>query len=162
MAFRTRHVAKAAELDRAVEAWRAGRSADEGLSEAARARILREARTASTVERRVLRPLFLPLPRLALGGALPVLALSLALVALVALQGDLRTVGPAGRGHTRVEATKSGDNVVFVIRNGSRAHTVFRSAEPGAFGSEPIATTASGRFHDRLAGDDSIVYYRID
>ena len=153
-----------ADLDRAIAAWRRDGQPEEGLSEATRASILRDARRAATraEKREPFAALFVPLSRLALGAAAPVAALSVILVAALAFQGDVELLDSPAKGHTRVEATKSGDDVVFVIHNGPGFHTVARSTDPGAFGAEPVLRTASGRFRDRLTGDPSIVYYRID
>jgi len=165
MVFRNREEARGEDLDRALAAWRcAEQGPAEGLSEAVRARILREARDLrrTRAANEPLASLFLPLPRLALGALVPVAVLALVLVGAMAVQGDLPTGSTAGATITRVDATKSGNNVVFVIHDGSGSHTVARSTDPGLFDAGPVVRTESGRFRDRLSSDPSIVYYRID
>ena len=152
-------------LDRAIHAWqRCESSADSlSLSDDSRDAIFSEFRRlhASGEQPGAHATLFLPAARWAWGAAVPIFVLSL-LVGSVLL-----TQGPFDRGELvarqpRVEVTKSGDDVVFVIQNGDRTHTISKSTEPGASGSEEIFTTTTGRFSDRLDSDAEIVYYRID
>jgi len=150
-------------LDRALGAWHASEGSSEALSAEARDAIFNEFRRlhASGGRPAAHQSLFLPATRWAWGAAVPILALSL-LVGSVLL-----TQGPYDRGvlvspHPRVEVSKAGENVVFVIQNGHRSHTVSKSTDPASVGSAETFTTTTGRFDDRLDSGTDIVYYRID
>ena len=151
------------DLDRAIAAWRRAGVPDARLSDQTRAGILRETRMAPGPSNRLesLRSLFVPTSRLALGAAVPLGALSALLAVVMVLQGQM-VPGDSATGRPRIEATKVGSEVVFVIRNGDRVHNVSRSSDPGQFGPEARVPTESGRFRDRLDEDSHIVYYRID
>ena len=153
------------ELDRALEAWRARNSSENGdnptetLSGDARSRILRGIRDDVRSRRTPFADLFLPARRLALAGVVPALALAAALGLLVqpAMQGSGLE---AGQG--RLEATKIGGEVVFVLANGDRSHNVYRSTDPKGFGVEPAFVTEDGSFSDSLSSGPDLVFYRID
>jgi hypothetical protein len=142
-------------LEQAVDAWRED-SPTERLSSQVRHRIFDEARRP-TQARIPAMPLFPPVRRLALAAAVPALAL-----ALLVLYGSQS--GPDGSllaGAPRLLATKSGDEVVFVIANGSQEHQVRRLARAAQLQGEPMAVS-NGTFRDRLSSDSQLVFYRID
>jgi len=147
-------------VDQAVAAWRASEGAGERLSPETRAAIYRESR-AAIARPRAHAPLFVPVARLALGAAVPVLVLSLLAGSLLmsptpTRQGTLVARAP------RVEVEKTGGEVVFLIHNGSRTHRISKSSVPAAGEGAQSFTTTTGRFSDRLESDSPIVYYRID
>ena len=162
MAFWNKANPAAGELDHAIAAWRRAEVPEPRLSEQARAGIVRQARTAPGAGRPdALRSLFVPTSRLALGTAVPLGALSALLAVVLVLQGGV-VPGDLAKGGPRIEATKVGSDVVFVIRNGERVHTVSKSSDPGQFGPHAQVRTEAGRFRDRLDESSPIVYYRID
>jgi len=140
-------------LRQAVEAWREAAPA-ERLSEGARGRILRQvvrpapARSAWT-------PLFPPVRRLALAAAVPAIVL-----AVLVSYGTLTGTGPDGIA-PRLLASKQGDEVVFVIANGDRTHSVSRLSRPVERQGETMVVN-DGTFRDRLSSDAQLVFYRID
>jgi len=149
-------------LEQAVADWRAAGGADDPadrLSPAARARIaslgsIRESRLSP------LGWLFFPATRFAIAGALPVALLSLSLGYLAWDEmHDPVAVPSTG---ASIEATIDGDNVVFVIANGSRVHRVYKSKNPNQFGDRPEFTTRDGSFEDRVNDGQALVFYRID
>jgi hypothetical protein len=102
--------------------------------------------------------LFVPTRRLALAGIVPLLVLSLAMGYLLmdpvpSLQGRDPSV--------RLEVSKQGGDVVFLIANGERPHRVYRSTRPNVGAEEPYVT-AQRVFRDRLDSRGDVVYYRID
>jgi len=151
------------ELDRAILAWQRTEASADSLSGESKDAIFNEFRRlqATSEQPAAHATLFLPAARWAWGAALPIVALSM-LVGSVLL-----TQGPFDRGDVvvhqpRVEVTKSGDDVVFVIQNGDRTHRISKSTDPGPTGDQEIFTTSTGRFSDRLDSGAGIVYYRID
>jgi hypothetical protein len=153
-------------LDQAVAEWRAAaRSTEmnrmgedqESFSGGVRQAILRRAAAPADPGFRALDSLFVPFRTLAAAGALPVIALSLFLGSLV-FQGGSGPVEPVGGTLT---AMKVGDRVVFSIANGDRDHEVLRGTRP-EFDRAAHFTTTRGEFSDRLDGDASLVFYRID
>ena len=150
-------------LDRAILAWQRTESSADSLSEESRDSIFNEFRRlhAASEQPAPHATLFLPAARWAWGAALPIVALSMLVGSVLLTQepfdrGDLVVHRP------RVEVTKSGDDVVFVIQNGDRTHRISKSTNPGATGDQEIFTTSTGRFSDRLDSGAGIVYYRID
>jgi len=154
-----------AELERSIEALRRKGIQDARLAAGTRARILREVRQSrrdSTVQA-PLGSLFVPTSRLALGAALPLAALSVVLVVALTLQSGVVPVPVESRpATTRIEATKVGSDVVFVISNGGRTHSLRESSDPLSFAQDLPARKVEGRFRDRLDESPGIVYYRID
>lgn len=146
-------------LDQALADWRRSERGSERLSAPARERILEAAgrgggqrvRFESAV------PLFLPARRFALATVLPLLILSVAAGYL------LLPAGPAEKaGAPRLLASRQGEEVVFVIANGDRPHTVSRVTDPrGLEAGEPVAVE-QGVFRDRADSGEDLVFYRID
>jgi hypothetical protein len=149
-------------LERALEDWRSSRPEEGGLSQPARANILRAAMAANTTPRRIEPriPLFFPVRRLALATALPTVLLAFIAGYLLLPGGMTDPMGdPAG---TIVQAMRQGDEVVFVISNGKSSHTVRKLNDPNSLtDGEPLAVS-QGSFRDRLEGDSDLVFYRID
>lgn len=146
-----------AELKSAVDAWkRDAAAASTGLSWPTRARILRLAREERTLGTRALprqvEPAFATAPRLA------TLALASAAVLGLALF-SLPRGGDASR--SKLQARKSGNQVIFTIANGHRAHRVFKSSDVDPSKSSPFTTTR-GSFRDDLRAGPDLVFYRID
>lgn len=151
----------AAELDGAIRAWRALEKADGGgerLSNATRARILGQAGDADESRPTPFASLFVPTRRLALAGVVPLLVLSLAMGYL--LIDPVASIG-GGDPAVRLEVSKQGEDVVFLIANGERPHRVYRSTRPNAVPDE-LYVTAQRAFRDRLDSRGDVVYYRID
>ena len=149
-------------LDRAIRAWHASEGSTESLSDDTRRAIFNEFRRlhASGEQPAPHSTLFLPAARWAWGAAVPIFALSLLVGSVLLTQGPYE--GQVLVSSPRVEASKAGENVVFVIHNGDRAHTISRSTDPAARGEGETFTTTTGRFDDRLESGTEIVYYRID
>ncbi|MCP3982458.1 MAG: hypothetical protein GY716_24410 [bacterium] len=143
------------ELDRSVNDWRANLP-EEQLSPSTRQRILAQAMQAQPVSA----PVFLPGRRLVLAAAVPVFVTALLALALITT-GDA-PVSPESSESATLTVTKSGDDVVFRIANGERAHRVYRSSEPMDLGDQPAFKTVRDGFRDRLDTGGSVVYYRID
>lgn len=151
------------ELDRAIRACRGAAIPTESLSDDARSAIFNEFRRlhASGEQPAPHSTLFLPAARWAWGAAVPIFALSLLVGSVLLTQGPYDGGGLVTP-HSRVDVSKAGENVVFVIQNGDRAHTVSKSADPAAGGDGETFTTTTGRFDDRLDSGAEIVFYRID
>lgn len=154
-----------AELERSIEALRRTGIPAARLSAGARARILREVRQSrrdSTV-RAPLGSLFVPTARFAFSAALPLAALSIALVVVLTYPSGVARVPVESRAAaTQIEATKLGAEVVFVIHNGGQTHSLREASDPLRFGQDLPVRTVEGRFRDRLDQNQGIVYYRID
>jgi len=148
------------DLDEAIAIWRAAEPARERLSGATRTRILANARERTPGRSRVLAPLFLPAGRLALGAALPIVALTLLLGTL--MRPGVEFNGFPDPAHApRVEATKASGEVLFVIANGNSRHRVTRSSVPNG-AAESMFTTAEGSFRVKIDDGSDVVFYRID
>ena len=150
-------------LNQAVRAWQGTETSADRLSDDARDAIFNEFRRlhASGEQPSPHATLFLPAVRWAWGAAVPIFALSL-LVGSVLLTQAPHDGGALVTAQPRVEVSKAGENVVFVIHNGDRAHTISKSTDPAAGGEAETFTTTTGRFDDRLDSGAEIVYYRID
>ena len=139
----------AKKLDRALAAWReeglAGR-----LSAESRSRIGAELRRHRS--QRPLAPLFAPLRRLLIAGAVPVL-----LTGAVLFWGGR----PDVEAPLRLEAQKIDGKVVFNIANGGKTHRVTRSTVPGQFEADS-AVEVQGRYVETAEGGPGLVFYRID
>lgn len=141
-------------LARAVEEWRAGRSADERLGDVARAHVLREA--LHPAENRTLQPfaaLFMPFRRLALASALPALLLAFVVGYLPFRESAEQPQALA----PMLQASKVNGQVVFEIANGDRVHRVYRWQ-----GSWTLYGTTKGSFADELRTEGDLVIYRIE
>jgi len=145
-----------------IQAWQRTETSDGSLTDGSRDAIFNEFRRlhASGQQPSPHASLFLPAARWAWGAAIPIFALSVLVGSILLTQkpfdsGDLVAHQP------RVEVTKSGGDVVFVIQNGDTTHTISKSTDPGGVGKETFTTT-TGQFRDRLDSDADIVYYRID
>jgi hypothetical protein len=138
------------------------------LSAESRARIVAEVVQGGPT----LRPwpaLFAPVGRLLVAGALPLLLAGTLMLALwnpmdVSMTGS--SVAPidlaAAERPTVVHVAKVGDRVEFQIRNGKRNHFVSRSSDPDRFDRADRVQVTDGAYADRLSGDASLVFYRID
>lgn len=142
-------------LDRAVEAAR--HEPPGTLGPETRAALFRSIRDESVPKS--VSPVFPPIRRWLERTLIPVAAAAMA-VALLWLGGPGRAVD--GNADARVEARKVGDRVVFVVRNGGRAHTVSRSTTPDRFDASQTALLDRGSFEDRLDTGHNLVFYRID
>ena len=146
-------------LDEALGQWRESPLPKESLSEATRARILDGVRRQE--ERTWVEPLaalFLPAPRFALAAGLPALALTL-LLGYSLIPSQLG--GGVDPAPTRLQATKQGNEVVFLIANGQQTHTVSVSDKAHVVQS-PETFTVTDSFRDRLQSDSDLVFYRFD
>ena len=150
-------------LDQAIRAWHGVKPSTESLSDDAKSAIFNEFRRlhASGEQPAPHSTLFLPAARWAWGAAVPIFALSLLVGSVLLTQGPYDG-GALVTPQPRVEVSKAGENVVFVIQNGDRAHTISKSTDPAAGGEGETFTTTTGRFDDRLDSGNEIVYYRID
>lgn len=147
-------------LEAAVQTWRSDEAGREvGLSGPARSRVLARAVAGSSRTSAALRPLFFPWCRLVAAGAAPLLALTLA-IGYLSLGGPVSDLVPGTA--PVIGAEKRGDEVIFVIANGERAHRVYRSTSPLQFDKAPLATTRGGEFRDRIGEGPGLVFYRID
>lgn len=150
-------------LDRAIDEWQAVATVatdDERLPDAARARILRQARSRrESGPKALLLPLFLPARRFALAAALPALLVTLGLGYLLA-PGDRLAPG-LENATMRLHVDKVGDEVVLLIANGDRPHRVYKSSRPNSLPSESVGSITRGSFRDRLDGAD-LVFYRVE
>ena len=146
-------------LERALADWRAARKSPERLSGPARERILdavgRE--ESRRVRFELPSPLFLPARSFALAAVLPLVVLSLGLGYFL-LPGAPALEDPA----PRLLASRHGDEVVFVIANGDRRHSVVKGADPRILEDGVAVDVEQGVFRDRLDSDTDLVFYRID
>jgi hypothetical protein len=151
------------ELDRAIRGWHETNHSPESLSDDARDAIFNEFRRlhASGEQPAPHSTLFIPAARWAWGAAVPIVALSLLVGSVLLTQGRFDG-GALVTPQPRVEVSKSGENVVFVIHNGDRAHTISKSTDRASRGEGETFTTTTGQFDDRLDSGTEIVYYRID
>jgi len=141
-------------LERMIEAARA--TPETGLSGESRGRILREALHDGEADE-ALPALFTPTRRLLVAGALPVLLAVGLLVGIFPGKHQTTASHPAS-----IAVSKQGDQVLFTIRNGDRAHRVVRSSQPDRFdGSEGVAVT-DGSYAEGLSDGSDLVFYRID
>jgi hypothetical protein len=102
--------------------------------------------------------LFVPAWKRALSAAAPLL-----LVALLLGPQFVSVQSPTAPAEvTRVEATKSGGEVVFMIANGDSVHHVYKSNDINMLESVEITVVTQGAFRDRLESDSDLVFYRID
>jgi len=69
---------------------------------------------------------------------------------------------PTNHGPLTVRAAKNGDEVVFTIANGGRAHRVFKSSVPTNFDPSTAVTVRDGSFRDSADDGSDLVFYRID
>ncbi len=146
-------------LDRVVAEWkRRNPGEDDGLSASTRAAI-RDSITGRSPARAPLAALFVPSNRLILAGILPALLLAAAF-GLVLRPGQIPL--PVEVGHAPMTAKKVGNDVIFEIANGHRAHSVYKSTDPRGFSTSPTFVTEDGSFRDELANGPSLVFYRID
>lgn len=148
-----------AALDEMVEAWREGSGQAESLSERCRREILAAMTDGEAL--RSERPLFPRSNGLAWVFALPALLLALA----IAWQLAPREGGaPLSEPVPRISAIRSGDDVIFVIANGKREHTVYRSESKVGLerAAEEAFAVTDGTFRDRLESQADLVFYRID
>ena len=143
-------------LDRAVSLWRSALgSSHDHLSAPVRQRILQQAFDA-----REEAPTPIGVRSAAwrvLGGAVPV-----AVAVLLVLVFAERTGERNGAGHVRVTAAKTGAEVVFSIRNGHRAHAVYKSSFPNSFEGSARLPVRNGSFRDSMDDGSGLVFYRID
>lgn len=141
------------EMKKAVSAWKTHRPAGSGLSSAARNRVLRSAMAgpdARDLPR--ISNLFPAYSRLALAAFLPVCLL--AVVLALTLGGS---PGPVS-----ITAEKVGDQVVFSIANGGRAHSISKSNTPHTFDPGKSVRVQDGSYREPLIENGDLVFYRID
>jgi hypothetical protein len=144
-------------LERMVHAGRS--AAEEGLSEEARTRVLSVAlRDTGTDE--PLPALFTPTRRLVVAGALPVLLAVALLVGIVPESRQPQLAGPTGS--ATIQVSKQGDEVLFNIANGHRAHRVARSTDPNRFEASDEVSVTNGAYSEHLSDTADLVFYRID
>jgi hypothetical protein len=130
----------------------------ESLSDASRSRVFQAVTEGDPVPPAVAR-LFTPWRRMALASVAPVL-LVVAVVGWLGLRGE--ATAPEGALPVGVEVAKVGDQVVFRISNGDRAHFVSRSERPDRFEAADRARVSGGSYADPLNDDAGLVFYRID
>lgn len=149
-------------LDGALSAWRdaEARIPADRLSAGARAniRVLVRQRADSAAER-PLANLFLPLGRLVAAAGVPALILVISFGWLI---GNTEESAVSSVASVSIETSKVGGRAVFEIANGGRIHQVHRSNSPRDLAHAELFATTDGTFTDSLAGDSSVVYYRID
>jgi len=152
-------------LDGAVSAWHdaEARLPTQRLSAGARANVRaltrRGADAAHAELERPLARLFLPVGRLAAAAAVPALILAVSFGWL--LRGADEPVGST-IASVSIESRKINGQAVFDIANGGRVHQVYKSTSASDFGRADLFATVDGEFSDPLAGDDRVVFYRID
>jgi len=146
-------------LDEALAAWRGSPLPQESLSDATRGRIL------DGVRRREERPwieplaaLFLPARRFALAAGLPALALAL-ILGYSLIPAELG--GGVDQTPTRLQVSKQGDEVVFLIANGQQTHTVSVSDKAHVVHSRTTFTVTDS-FRDRLQSESNLTFYRFE
>ncbi len=149
-------------MDALVDEWRNGENRrTEHLSPGARHRIVSEALRPSSARRAMpaLSSPFLPFSRWALGAAVPamILAVVLGIWAEPRQQDQLAAVGD-----TRIQVSKEGGEVVFLIANGKPSHQVYKSDAPYGFRSSAPQQTRNGRYRDGLSGGPDLIFYRIE
>ncbi len=151
--FRRKRSESKALLERAVVEWRSAATA-ETLSDDARQTVLQAA-----FDRRdpipQHRPLFSPLPRRILTGAVPLVLAAVTVMLFPERFGDPDS-------SVRLQATKSRDEVVFTIANGQRAHSVYKSSVPSSFDSSSRVPVRDGSFRDAVDDGSGLVFYRIE
>ncbi len=150
-------------MDALVDEWRTGESTQaERLSPGARHRIVSEALRPTSARRAMpaLSSPFLPFSRWALGAAVPavILAVVLGIWAEPRRQGGLAVADA----DTRIQVSKEGGEVVFLIANGKPSHQVYKSDAPYGFRSSSPQQTRDGRYRDGLDGGPELVFYRIE
>jgi hypothetical protein len=142
-------------VDRAIREWRGAREDDPRLQAATRTRIVEAAYEART-EASGYRPLLSRIPMRILAGAVPALAATVVILLFAERTGD-PSVRPVS-----VRATKSGDEIVFTIANGRRAHKVYKSSVPNNFDPQSGVVVRDGAFRDAMDDGSGLVFYRID
>ena len=93
-------------------------------------------------------------------GSDPIRKITRIVLAVLVSYGTLTGTGPDGIA-PRLLASKQGDEVVFVIANGERTHSVSRLSRPVERQGEAMVVN-DGTFRDRLSSDAQLVFYRID
>lgn len=142
-------------LDEAIRAFRSTRGTVETLFPATRARIVETAwnETKSRAESGF-RPAFRP-ARWFAGLA------AASLVGVLSISILVHRDGRQDRPFT-VQAEKVGDEVVFTIANGNRAHSVRKATHPALLERAEAQRIRNGRFSDSASEEAGIVFYRID
>lgn len=142
-------------LDEAIRAFRTSRETAETLSPQTRATIVETSwNEAKSRTESGFRPAFRParwLAGLAAASIVGVLSISI-LVHREAVQDRPFTV----------QAEKVGDEVVFTIANGNRAHSVRKATHPALLDRAEAQKIRNGRFSDSASEEAGIVFYRID
>jgi hypothetical protein len=152
-------------LDEAVSGWRDAEAHAPAprLSEGARANVRALARQATDRSGRAVdRPLarlFLPIGRLAAAVTLPALILA---VSFGWMLRDSQQPVVTDIAAVAIEGHKLNGQAVFDIANGGRVHRVYKSTSANDMSGEDLFATVDGAFIDRLAGDDGVIFYRID
>jgi hypothetical protein len=144
-------------LDGLLADWRNAPDSGETFSDRARERIFSAVRDERT-EPAPFATLFVPVRKVLLTAGLPAAALTVLLAVAVLPTPTELDVESVPSLHVR----KQGDEVVFVIANGGKPHSVYRSESLETLGTgEPFAT-ADAAFRDRMDGKPGVTYYRID
>ena len=130
------------------------------LSAGARANVRALARRSADVAGdRGLARLFLPIARLAAAATVPALILAVSFGwLLVGRDGTVVT----SEASMSIEIRKTDGQAVFDIANGGRVHRVYKSTSARHIDGADLFATVEGGFRDTLAGEDSLVFYRID
>jgi len=155
--------ANAALLNASIQDWRQhSEGSAQKLSTASRAQILRSIRAESSAPGLLapLASLFVPARRIFWAAGLPAVALLLVVASFMYQPGSIVTDSAATLNVSRV-----GDEIVFEIANGGRAHRVFRSDSPeglAAGNSSEVFALARNTFRDRIDSESGIVFYRVD
>jgi hypothetical protein len=141
-------------LNSAIEALRET-SANAGLSDVVRAKIVQASWAESADRAETYRPVMRPLRWLVLAGVIPVALLVVA--AILPRPADLSRTGAAFVGAEKLDGA-----VVFTIADGRGPHRVVRSTDAARFNGAASQRVRDGRFLDQANSGPVVVFYRID
>jgi hypothetical protein len=147
-------------LQQALEDWRAVEVPEAKLPSTVRERVMDAIRGGGETRVTYQTPLFLPLRRVLLATAVPVLVLALA-VGYLLIPGGGAVIEP-GAQVTNLDVIRQGDDVIFVIANGDSTHRVYKSNDLSTLGAAEPVEVSNGVFRDRIDPDNGLVFYRID
>ena len=145
-------------LEQAIAAWREA-PGEQALRPETRDRILGEALAGGDAPPSFA-ALFTPTRHWVLAAIAPA-ALTLVAALLLGVT-NLGIQEPAVDAGPRLEVSKVGDEVVFLIANGKPTHTVYKSTQPDHFDASSAVVVKDGQYRDRATGGPDIVFYRID
>ncbi len=152
-------------VDGAVSAWRDAESRlpAQRLSAGARANVrVLARRSADVAAERPLDRLFLPAARLAAAAVVPALILAVSFGWLLRGGDEPDVPEMTSVASMSIEIRKIDGRAVFDIANGGRVHRIYKSTSAKDIDRADLFATIEGAFSDTLAGDDEVVFYRID